>query len=238
MLYQIELRPWAPGLPASWRDVRRPQYRVAPLARQRKHRPDLRRSVPSPPLPRTAEPPSRPAGDFSARYMSTAAPALSFGPKTCRSGPGSRGTRMNEQRTARPAGAGARRRSPLFTRQPEPEPTVLSPAEEVVANALTNVVDERVEEGLQALEEQATILMREVATELWRSSAKDVRPEQERIVSLLSTGSGDPQPHRLERRALPGALHPRRPRRGCARRPRRDRARDPGGDGVLRRLDP
>src|SRR4029453_11434131 len=29
-------------------------------------------------------------------------------------------------------------------------------------------------------------LMREVASELWRSSAKDVRPEQERIVSLLS----------------------------------------------------
>jgi hypothetical protein len=28
--------------------------------------------------------------------------------------------------------------------------------------------------------------MREVATELWRSSSKDVRPEQERIVSLLS----------------------------------------------------
>ncbi len=93
---------------------------------------------------------------------------------------------MNEQRTAPPAGAGARRRSPLFTRQPDPESTVLSPAEEEVANALTNVVDERVEEGLQALEEQATLLMREVASELWRSSAKDVRPEQERIVSLLS----------------------------------------------------
>ncbi len=93
---------------------------------------------------------------------------------------------MNEPRTARPAGAGARRRSPLFTRQPEPEPTVLSPVEEEIANALTHAVDERVEEGLQVLEEQATILMREVATELWRSSAKDVRPEQERIVSLLS----------------------------------------------------
>ena len=93
---------------------------------------------------------------------------------------------MNEQRTARPAGAGARRRSPVFTRQPEPEPTVLSPVEEQIANALTNAVDERIEEGLQALEAQATILMREVATELWRSSAKDVRPEQERIVSLLS----------------------------------------------------
>ncbi len=93
---------------------------------------------------------------------------------------------MNEQRTARPAGAGSRRRSPLFTRQQAPEPPVLTPAEEEIANALTNVVDERVEEGLQALEQQATILMREVATELWRSSAKDVRPEQERIVSLLS----------------------------------------------------
>jgi hypothetical protein len=63
---------------------------------------------------------------------------------------------------------------------------MLSPVEEEIANALTRAVDERVEEGLQALEDQATILMREVATELWRSSAKDVRPEQERIVSLLS----------------------------------------------------
>jgi hypothetical protein len=91
---------------------------------------------------------------------------------------------MDEARSARPATAGARRRSPLFTRPPEP--TVLSPVEEEIANALTGVVDERVEEGLQALEEQATMLMREVAAELWRSSAKDVRPEQERIVSLLS----------------------------------------------------
>ncbi len=63
---------------------------------------------------------------------------------------------------------------------------MLSPVEEEIANALTNAVDERIEEGLQALEQQAAILMREVATELWRSSAKDVRPEQERIVSLLS----------------------------------------------------
>jgi hypothetical protein len=79
---------------------------------------------------------------------------------------------MNEQRTARPAGAGARRRSPVFTRKPEPEPPVLSPVEEQIANALTNAVDERIEEGLQALEAQATILMRVVASELWSSSAK------------------------------------------------------------------
>jgi len=93
---------------------------------------------------------------------------------------------MMESRSARPATAGARRRSPLFSRPSEPEPTVLSPEEEEIAKALTGAVDERIEEGLNALEEQATLLMREVATELWRSSAKDVRPEQERIVSLLS----------------------------------------------------
>jgi hypothetical protein len=93
---------------------------------------------------------------------------------------------MNEPRSARPAPAGSRRRSPLFSRPAEPEPTVLSPVEEEIAKAMTNAVDERIEEGLQALEDQATLLMREVAAELWRSSAKDVRPEQERIVSLLS----------------------------------------------------
>lgn len=93
---------------------------------------------------------------------------------------------MNEPRSAGPVTAGARRRSSLFTRPADPEPSVLNPVEEEIANALTGVVDERIEEGLQALEEQATMLMREVASELWRASAKDVRPEQERIVSLLS----------------------------------------------------
>ena len=145
---------------------------------------------------------------------------------------------MNEQRTARPAGAGARRRSPLFTRQPEPEPTVLSPAEEEIANALTNVVDERVEEGLQALEaaghdpdarggHRALALV---------GQGRPSRAGAHRQPPL--EGSGDPEPDRLERRALPGAVHPRGPRRGRARRPGRDRPRHPGGDGVLRRVDP
>ena len=93
---------------------------------------------------------------------------------------------MDGSRSARPAHAGSRRRSPIFSRPAEPEPTVLSPVEEEIAKAMTNAVDERIEEGLQALEDQATLLMREVASELWRSSSKDVRPEQERIVSLLS----------------------------------------------------
>jgi hypothetical protein len=93
---------------------------------------------------------------------------------------------MNEARSARPAATGPRRRPSLFTRPAEPETRVLSPVEEEVANALGQVVDERIEEGLQVLEEHAALLMREVASELWRASAKDVRPEQERIVSLLS----------------------------------------------------
>ena len=51
---------------------------------------------------------------------------------------------------------------------------------------MQRAIDDRLEDGLRAIEEQATALMREVATEIWRSSARDVRPEQERIVTLLS----------------------------------------------------
>jgi len=42
------------------------------------------------------------------------------------------------------------------------------------------------DEGLAKIEDSATGLMKEIATEVWRSSAKDVRPEQERIMSLLA----------------------------------------------------
>ncbi|MGZ4149165.1 MAG: hypothetical protein ACXVQJ_03910 [Actinomycetota bacterium] len=55
-----------------------------------------------------------------------------------------------------------------------------------MAETLANAVDERMDAGVRTLEEQATALMREVAKEVWRSSARDVRPEQERIVTLLS----------------------------------------------------
>ncbi|MDP9328133.1 MAG: hypothetical protein M3P10_07990, partial [Actinomycetota bacterium] len=47
-------------------------------------------------------------------------------------------------------------------------------------------MDERLEDGMRGIEEQATALMREIASEMWRASAADVRPEQERIISLLS----------------------------------------------------
>jgi hypothetical protein len=55
-----------------------------------------------------------------------------------------------------------------------------------MAYALQRAVDERLEDGLRAIEEHATALMREIAGEIWRASGADVRPEQERIVSLLS----------------------------------------------------
>ncbi|HTG46455.1 MAG TPA: hypothetical protein VK646_02210 [Actinomycetota bacterium] len=74
----------------------------------------------------------------------------------------------------------------IFPRR-EPAPVeAMSPAELELADALQRAVDERLEEGLRAIETQATVLMKEVAREIWRASSKDVRPEQERIVSILS----------------------------------------------------
>ncbi len=55
-----------------------------------------------------------------------------------------------------------------------------------IAAAVERSIDERLDEGLRAIEEQATALMREIAAEIWRASGADSRPEQERIVSLLS----------------------------------------------------
>jgi hypothetical protein len=55
-----------------------------------------------------------------------------------------------------------------------------------ITRALQRTIDARMEEGLRTLEEQATVLMREIASEVWRASGTDARPEQERIVSLLS----------------------------------------------------
>jgi uncharacterized protein YukE len=79
------------------------------------------------------------------------------------------------------AGIWRRRRRP----EPAPEP-LLTPTEHRLADTLQRVIDDRLDEGLRAIEDQAMALMREVATEIWRASARDVRPEQERIVSLLS----------------------------------------------------
>jgi len=82
--------------------------------------------------------------------------------------------------------SGAPRRG--FFRRPEDpaqDPSMTS-EERRVAEALQRTIDERMEAGLRTLEQEATGLMREIAGEMWRAGGSDARPEQERIVSLLS----------------------------------------------------
>jgi hypothetical protein len=62
----------------------------------------------------------------------------------------------------------------------------MSASEARIASSVQRSVDERLADGLLAIEGQATSLMREIAGEVWRASAADTRPEQDRIVSLLS----------------------------------------------------
>ena len=70
--------------------------------------------------------------------------------------------------------------------EPAPAEPMMTPTEYRLADTVQRAIDDRLEEGIRAIEEQATALMREVATEIWRSSSRDSRPEQERIVTLLS----------------------------------------------------
>ncbi len=82
--------------------------------------------------------------------------------------------------------SGAPRRG--FFRRPEDpaqDPSMTS-EERRVAEALQRTIDERMESGLRNLEHEATGLMREIAGEVWRAGGSDARPEQERIVALLS----------------------------------------------------
>jgi hypothetical protein len=95
---------------------------------------------------------------------------------------------MIEDRSAYPPDdPGAPRRGLFSRRSDEAQPRPgLTPSEYRLADTLQQAVDERLEQGLRSIEEQATDLMREIAAEMWRASGADVRPEQERIVSLLS----------------------------------------------------
>ena len=75
----------------------------------------------------------------------------------------------------------------LFARRaPSPAAPTMTPAEAQIAASVQETVDDRVSEGMRTFEAQAAGLLREVATEVWRTSARDVRPEQERIMTLLS----------------------------------------------------
>ena len=95
---------------------------------------------------------------------------------------------MEEQGPAyQPEHAGAPRRGRFRKENPDPAPEpMMTPSEHRMVEALQRSIDERLDDVLGMVERQTADLMREVAAEVWRASATDVRPEQERIVSLLS----------------------------------------------------
>lgn len=88
--------------------------------------------------------------------------------------------------TREPEDDGLFRRGLFARREPSPAEPQMTATEHRLTETVARAVDERVDDGVRTLEEQATALLREVATEVWRTSAKDVRPEQERIMTLLA----------------------------------------------------
>jgi hypothetical protein len=77
----------------------------------------------------------------------------------------------------------------LFPRREQREDQAGPPPSESEArldDLVRSAIDERMQAGLDQMESSAAYLMREIAAEMWRSSAQDVRPEQERIMSIVA----------------------------------------------------
>jgi hypothetical protein len=77
----------------------------------------------------------------------------------------------------------------LFPRREQREAPVGPPPTENEArldDLVRTAIDEQMRAGLEHMEGSAASLMREIAGEMWRSSAQDVRPEQERIMSIVA----------------------------------------------------
>jgi hypothetical protein len=91
---------------------------------------------------------------------------------------------MQEPTPASPPEAPGRTRG-LFPRRSVPTAPPETPRE-TFRGSIELLLDERLDDGMRAIEEQAAALMREIASEMWRASGADARPEQERIISLLS----------------------------------------------------
>ncbi|MGZ8652795.1 MAG: hypothetical protein ACXWX5_11575 [Actinomycetota bacterium] len=89
---------------------------------------------------------------------------------------------MDTDTTYSPEGPGGPRRG-LFARRPD-TPEIRSAAPR--SSTLDVAVEQRLDEGLRAIEEHAATLMREIATEMWRASGADTAPEQDRILSFIS----------------------------------------------------
>jgi hypothetical protein len=92
---------------------------------------------------------------------------------------------MQEPTPATPPEAHGRTRG-LFPRRSAPPVPPGDTHRETFRGSIELLLDERLDDGMRAIEEQAAALMREIASEMWRASGADARPEQERIISLLS----------------------------------------------------
>jgi hypothetical protein len=92
---------------------------------------------------------------------------------------------MQESTPANPPEAQGRTRG-LFPRRSSTSDTTPTTPRDAFRGSIELLLDERLQDGMRGIEEQATALMREIASEMWRASGADVRPEQERIISLLS----------------------------------------------------
>jgi hypothetical protein len=87
---------------------------------------------------------------------------------------------MQESSSAYPPEGPGRRA--LFPRRSVPS----NDPQAVVVVGLERAVEERLEQGLRAIEEQAAALMREIAMEMWRASGAETSDVQDRILSFLS----------------------------------------------------
>jgi hypothetical protein len=88
--------------------------------------------------------------------------------------------------TIPPEESGLLRRGLFPRREQAPAEPPKTDSEARLDDVVRRAIDERLEAGLSEMESSAAYLMREVATEIWRTSASDVRPEQERIMSILA----------------------------------------------------
>ena len=82
--------------------------------------------------------------------------------------------------------SGTPRRTMFGRLEHDDEEPLMTTSEHRIAQSLRRSIDGQIDDGLRALEVQATDLMREIASEIWRASGDDALPEQERIISLLS----------------------------------------------------
>jgi hypothetical protein len=85
-----------------------------------------------------------------------------------------------------PEESGLLRRGLFPRREQAPSEPPKTETEGRLDDVVRRAIDERLEAGVAQMEGSAAELMREVAGEVWRSSATDVRPEQERIMSILA----------------------------------------------------